>query len=103
MAKILPLFPLSLVVYPGERLKLHIFEPRYRVLISECIDYGTTFGIPAVVDKSVADIATEVRLLRVDKKYSGGELDITTLGMKRIRVLEFMREALRKALSGWRG
>ena len=38
--RFLPLFPLELVVFPGEFLKLHIFEPRYRQLIQECRDEG---------------------------------------------------------------
>lgn len=100
MPQKLPLFPLSLVVYPGEQLKLHIFEPRYRQLIRECLDKEITFGIPAVIEKKVATYATEVKLLRIEKKYGGGEMDITTEGQRRIKVLEFFREIHAKPYPG---
>lgn len=100
MAKHFPLFPLSLVVFPQERLKLHIFEPRYRQLIHECLADGITFGIPAVIEKTVVEIATEVKLLAVEKQYKGGELDIVTEGVRRIRVVKFFREAHAKPYPG---
>jgi Lon protease-like protein len=40
MMNFIPIFPLSIVVFPGENLNLHIFEPRYRQLIRECSDSG---------------------------------------------------------------
>lgn len=100
MAKHFPLFPLSLVVYPQEKLKLHIFEPRYRQLIHECLAEGITFGIPAVIEKNVVEVATEVKLLSVEKQYKGGELDIVTEGVRRVRVVEFFREAYAKPYPG---
>lgn len=100
MEQQIPLFPLSLVVYPGEKLKLHIFEPRYRQLTHECIESGITFGIPPVLDKSVANLATEVKLVKVDRKYSSGEMDITTEGVRRLKVVEFFREAHAKPYPG---
>jgi Lon protease-like protein len=100
MAKHFPLFPLSLVVFPQERLKLHIFEPRYRQLIHECLADGITFGIPAVIEKNVVEIATEVKLLAVEKQYKGGELDVITEGVRRIRVVKFFREAHAKPYPG---
>ena len=48
MARMLPLFPLQIVVFPGEDLNLHIFEPRYKELIGECKDKGIHFGIPGL-------------------------------------------------------
>lgn len=100
MAKHFPLFPLSLVVFPQERLKLHVFEPRYRQLIHECLEDGSTFGIPAVIEKDVVEIATEVKVLAIEKKYKGGELDIVTEGIGRIRVVNFFREAHAKPYPG---
>ena len=100
MAEFLPLFPLSLIVFPGEDLRLHIFEPRYRQLIRESIEGKTTFGIPVVIDKTVAKIATEVRVVSIDKRYSEGRMDITTRGLRRARVLEFYHEAPEKPYPG---
>jgi Lon protease-like protein len=100
MEKHFPLFPLSLIVFPQERLKLHIFEPRYRQLIHECLEDGITFGIPAVIEKNVVEVATEVKLLAVEKKYKGGELDIVTEGVRRVRINKFFREAHAKPYPG---
>jgi len=89
MAKLLPLFPLSLVVYPGEQLRLHIFEERYKQLINECLEDNSTFGIPAVVDQTVVSVGTEVEIVSLDRTYGGGEMDLTTKGTQRIRIENF--------------
>ncbi|MDO7873604.1 LON peptidase substrate-binding domain-containing protein [Hymenobacter sp. ASUV-10] len=91
--RLLPLFPLNLVVFPGEKLNLHIFEPRYRQLIRECTEQGITFGIPPFLDNTLGEIGTEMRLLNIDKTYPGGELDIRTQALKTFRINKFMREA----------
>lgn len=100
MDQFLPLFPLSLVVYPGERLRLHIFEPRYRQLVQECIDDGTTFGIPAVLESTVAGIATEVRLASLHRTYDTGEMDIAVEGLQRVRIDMFHRVSPNKLYPG---
>ena len=69
MHDFLPLFPLKLVVYPGEQLNLHIFEPRYKQLIREAEHNGTTFGIPAFIEENVMDIGTEIKLLSIEKRH----------------------------------
>ncbi len=89
MAKLLPLFPLSLVVYPGEQLRLHIFEERYKQLINECLEDNSTFGITAVVDQTVVSVGTEVEIVSLDRTYGGGEMDLTTKGTQRIRIENF--------------
>jgi ATP-dependent Lon protease len=50
MPRLLPLFPLNLVVFPHEKLNLHIFEPRYRQLVRDCLEQNLTFGIPPFLD-----------------------------------------------------
>lgn len=77
----LPLFPLQLVVFPNEKLNLHIFEPRYKQLIKECESKGTTFGIPPFIDQEMMGIGTELKLLSIDKEYPNGEMDVKTLGI----------------------
>ena len=81
MSKFLPLFPLQLVVFPGEKLKLHIFEPRYKQLVGECRDEKMTFGLPAFFDGRVAEYGTEMRLLTIFKTYDDGRMDIMTEGV----------------------
>ena len=78
----LPLFPLQLVVYPGEELNLHIFEPRYRQLITDTEVSGQSFGIPTVLDGKMMTVATEVKLLEVSKRYPSGESDVKTEGQR---------------------
>ncbi len=100
MAQFLPLFPLSLIVFPGEELRLHIFEPRYRQLVQDCIDTEITFGIPAVMENDMGNIATEVQLVSVDKRYAEGRMDITTRGMRRARMIEYFQQAPGKLYPG---
>lgn len=91
--RLLPLFPLNLVVFPGEKLNLHIFEPRYRQLLADCLETGQTFGIPPYLNEQVQPIGTEMRLLKVERAYPGGEADIRTLGVGRFRTVEMLHEA----------
>jgi uncharacterized protein len=84
----IPVFPLAIVVYPGERLNLHIFEPRYKQLISECTASGKPFGIPVVTGNTLHDLGTLVQVDEVVKTYSNGEMDIRVSGVKVFRVLE---------------
>jgi len=53
MTNFIPIFPLGIVVYPGENLNLHIFESRYKQLIQECYSDAKPFGIPSVINKKV--------------------------------------------------
>ena len=55
MTTFIPLFPLNIVVYPGEELNLHIFEPRYKQLISECFNDKKEFGVAPVFKNTVSD------------------------------------------------
>lgn len=82
MTQRLPIFPLQLVVFPGEPLNLHIFEPRYRQLVEDARNTGTTFCIPTVIDQNVKPIATEVSLAEIVNEYPGGESDIRTVGQR---------------------
>ncbi|QDA62060.1 LON peptidase substrate-binding domain-containing protein [Hymenobacter jejuensis] len=91
--RLLPLFPLNIVVYPGEKLNLHIFEPRYRQLVHDCLETDMTFGIPPYIQDSVSLLGTEVRLVGVEKVYDNGEMDIRTRGLRVFRVQEFFRQA----------
>ena len=100
MARLLPLFPLNLVVFPGEKLNLHIFEPRYRQLVRECIEQNVTFGISPYLNDSLSELGTEMRLLSVEQTYSSGELDIRTKAVGIFRINKFYREAPGKLYAG---
>jgi len=87
MKKTLPLFPLNLVAFPGENLNLHIFEPRYKELVEECLESSSTFGIPAYIHNKL-EMGTEVEIVELDKKYKDGRMDIRTQGIAIFEVLD---------------
>ena len=95
----LPLFPLELVVFPSEHLRLHVFEPRYKQLIAECRDNTTTFGIPAYINGGVAEYGTEMTLEEISKTYDNGEMDILTKGQRAFRLDRFVRSVEGKLYS----
>jgi len=82
----LPLFPLSLVLYPGEQLSLHIFEERYKALSAYCLEHDVPFGILRAGDDEWADVGTTARIDRVVKRYEDGRSDIAVRGEERFRV-----------------
>ena len=77
----IPLFPLRLVVFPEEKLNLHIFDPKYLNMISDCLEQGTTFGIPAFIDDTVMRVGTEMKVLEIVNEYDSGERDIKTVAV----------------------
>ncbi len=85
------IFPLQLVIFPGEVIPLHIFEPRYKQLIQECRDDGIHFVIPLVVNKGLSRVATEVELLEITKTHDNGEMDIRVRGIRAVRIHEVMK------------
>lgn len=96
----LPLFPLNLVVYPGEDLNLHIFEPRYRQLVNECLDEQKTFGIPAFIDNKLPGCGTEVHITTLHKRYEDGRMDIKTKGLQVFRLVNFTNPVPGKLYAG---
>ncbi|PSQ72065.1 MAG: ATP-dependent protease [Bacteroidetes bacterium QH_2_64_26] len=82
----LPLFPLSLVLYPGEQLSLHIFEERYKDLTAYCLEHDVPFGIVRVEDEEWADVGTTARIEQVAKRYEDGRADIIVQGEERFRI-----------------
>ena len=91
MINFIPIFPLNIVVYPGEPLNLHIFEPRYKQLIKECLKDNKPFGIPSVLDSKIEEFGTLMEITELVKEYDNGELDIRTQGRSIFRVLEVVK------------
>ena len=100
MINFVPIFPLSIVVYPGEALNLHIFEPRYKQLVHECYAEAKLFGIPAVIDNKLQDFGTLVRITEITTIHENGELDIKTRGEQVFKILEVIKEIPEKLYSG---
>jgi len=85
----LGLFPLPIVLLPTERVPLHIFEPRYRELIDECLETGGEFGlIFATEEGAVHEIGTRATVEEVLDQLDDGRLDIVVEGQERFRLLE---------------
>jgi Lon protease-like protein len=96
----IPIFPLGIVVYPGENLNLHIFEPRYKQLIQECHGTKKPFGIPVVLDNKMQEYGSLVEITELSKVHENGEMDIRTTGIKVFRILELIKELPEKLYSG---
>jgi len=95
----LPLFPLKLVAFPGESLNLHIFEPRYKELLADVEEFGTSFGVCVFTDK-LTGYGTEVTLENVYHRYEDGRLDIKTKGNRVFRLTSFDNPAPEKNYAG---
>lgn len=84
----LPLFPLEVVLYPGEQLPLHIFEPRYRRLVTRCLEEDRPFGIVLAEAGKLAQVGSLARITRVLARYGDGRMDILVTGEDRFRIVQ---------------
>ena len=100
MTNFIPIFPLAIVVYPGEALNLHIFEPRYKQLINECFAAKKPFGIPAVIKDKVSEMGTLMQITEISEVYDDGKMDIKTQGIQVFSILEVVNELPDKLYSG---
>jgi Lon protease-like protein len=84
----LGLFPLNLVLLPGEQAPLHIFEPRYQELIGECLAENEEFGLVLADDEGIRDVGTRAGVIEVLERFDDGRLNVVVEGRERFRVLE---------------
>jgi len=89
---LLPLFPLDLVLFPGATLPLHIFEPRYKEMIGECLSSKAPFGVIRALEQGIAEMGCTAEISEVTKRYPDGRLDIVTHGRERFEVLQLDHE-----------
>src|SRR2546423_10787068 len=82
-----PLFPLGIVLLPTELVPLHIFEERYRLMIGECLDEGTEFGIVWLSDSGLKEIGCSARVTRLLKRMEDGRMDVLVQGVAPFRLL----------------
>ena len=88
----IPIFPLEVVLFPGELLPLHIFEPRYKDMIRDCTEKKQAFGVVLTEEDGLAEVACTAEIVQVLKTYDTGELDIVTVGRRVCRILEVVEE-----------
>jgi uncharacterized protein len=100
MTNFVPIFPLGIVVYPGEHLNLHIFEPRYKQLIKDSFENKKPFGIPAVINNKLSEMGTLVQVIEISKLYEDGKMDIKTEGIQIFKILEVVNELPEKLYGG---
>ena len=82
------LFPLALVLLPTERVPLHIFEPRYKELIGECLTEGREFGLVLEDDQGRREIGTRAGVIEVLQVFDDGRMNVVVEGRERFRLLE---------------
>lgn len=87
----LGLFPLNLVLLPSAQLPLHIFEPRYKQLINECVNESRAFGINLVEGTHMHGIGCTATVARVLQRYPDGRMDVIVQGIRRYRVLDVQK------------
>jgi len=96
----IPIFPLQIVVFPGEKLNLHIFEERYIQLVNECHAEEKAFGIPTVINDKVSEMGTLVKIKTIEQQYPDGRMDIKTEGSSIVRILESIQDIPDKLYQG---
>lgn len=88
MSDLLPLFPLDLVLFPETPLPLHIFEPRYKEMIGECLREKRLFGMLRSNGQKIASAGCTAEIIDVLRTYPDGRMDILTMGRRRFHVVE---------------
>jgi len=86
----IPLFPLNVVLLPGAALPLHIFEPRYREMVGECLKSKSEFGLLLSLPKGIVRVGCTAEVMDVVKRYDDGRMDIVTVGRTPFRILELL-------------
>jgi Lon protease-like protein len=83
---------LDIVLFPGAPLPLHIFEPRYKEMIGECLEQKASFGMVRVRENALAEVGCTAVILGVNKKYDDGRLDVATEGKQRFEIVQLNQE-----------
>ncbi len=91
-AERIPLFPLEIVLFPGTPLSLHIFEPRYKLMIRRCVENDSEFGVILARSDGTASVGCTADIVKVVKEYADGRMDILTMGQTTFRVLEVFND-----------
>ncbi len=81
-----PLFPLGLVLLPGELVPLHIFEERYKLMIGECLEEEREFGIIWLAEDALKDVGCAARVTQVLERFEDGRLNVAVQGTRPFRL-----------------
>ena len=91
-SRLIPLFPLHVVVFPRTRLMLHIFEERYKEMIGNAIRDGSEFGIVLAKDEGIVSAGCTVAVEKVVQMYPDGRMDILAAGRRRFEISNLNEE-----------
>jgi len=96
--RLMPLFPLSTVLFPGISLPLHIFEERYKLMVRRCRESDGILGVVSIrsgeevgTTAEPNEVGTLARISRIDA-LSEGKINLTVVGEKRFRISELNRD-----------
>jgi Lon protease-like protein len=87
-----PLFPLGLVALPSELIPLHIFEERYKAMISRCLDEESEFGIVWLADDGLRPIGCACEIAEVLERLPDGRINLIARGTRPFRIEERQEE-----------
>ncbi|HLI85904.1 MAG TPA: LON peptidase substrate-binding domain-containing protein [Bryobacteraceae bacterium] len=86
-SRLIPLFPLQVVVFPGSPLPLHIFEERYKEMVGDAIRDNSEFGIVLAREDGIVNAGCTVIVEKLTEMHPDGRMDILTRGRRRFRIL----------------
>src|SRR6202044_1644176 len=92
LAALIPLFPLDVVLLPSTPLPLHIFEPRYKEMIAECLAQNRIFGVVRALEQGLAEVGCTAEIVTVVKEYPDGRLDLVAEGRNRFEIVAVNQE-----------
>lgn len=88
----IPLFPLDTVLFPEMALPLHIFEPRYKIMIRDCLRERLEFGIVLAKEDGIAGVGCTASIVEVTREYEDSRMDILTQGRRVYNILSVYDE-----------
>jgi len=90
--RLLPLFPLQVVLFPRTEILFHIFEERYKEMIGECLETGSEFGIVLVLEQGLASTGCTATVAQLIRKFDDGRMDILVRGRRRFDLARLDQE-----------
>jgi uncharacterized protein len=86
----IPLFPLSVVLFPESYIKIHIFEEKFKSLYHDCIISDQQFGVSLLIEEKIFNYGCIAKIIEVLKIYDDGNVDIIVEGIQRFKLLNLI-------------
>ena len=85
--RLLPLFPLQVVLFPRTALPLHVFEERYKEMMGDIIPEKEEFGVVLAGEKGICNAGCTATVEKVVQRYADGQMDLIAIGRRRFEIL----------------